>query len=166
MATHDEQPYSITWNRSINLNPYLEASNQMAREANEYGDNLRRLYPELSTWSLDNLQKFHESGDVIIVNGKPIYSANYNPVKSVVSSDTKTEEQHDLGEQRAKALRDTKQGMEKAQTSIVSTLPFAYPLLAIGANQYLNRYGFKNQYLPEAVISTALEFTLPFVPGV
>lgn len=166
MATHDKQPYSITWNRSINLNPYLEASNQMAREANEYADNLRRLYPELSTWSLDNLYKFHESGDVTIVNGKPIYSANYNPVKSVVSSDTKTEEQHDLGEQRAKALRDTKQGMEKAQTSIVSTLPFAYPLLATGANQYLNRYGFKNQYLPEAVISTGLEFTFPFVPGV
>lgn len=151
--------------QNVGLQSYVEASGQMAKEANDYVNNLRRLYPELSTWSLENLQKFHESGQPISFNGKIIIPLTYNPSVSFINQDTKTEVQHELGSKAARALRDTNQAMEKAQTSIVSAIPFVYPLLATGANSYLNRHGIKNQYLPEAAVSTGLELTLPFLPA-
>lgn len=108
-----------------------------------------KKYPWATDWSLENLKQFENNATPVRVNGVLRTPITYKPRTSVISSDTKTEQQHKSGQQAAKReLEKQKQLEETAQASEVINHPYnpigwvpgLRTLFNTGADQQYSRY--------------------------
>lgn len=150
LRQNNSQPTSSIQTRVVRPE-LIQARQEKANTDAQEKEYLLSQYPELKNgnYSLEYLREYHKR-----------MSKN----NATISQDTRTEQQHKIGEESARQIRDTQKAVEIAENRPeIALFPGALPLIYWGAHQNLKRNAGVDMYGPQAMLATGAEVAFPFV---